>query len=572
MELNLKNWFNIKERLQRFLEVEYTEGRYHNLRRNMRILMIALTIIPLVLMALINYHQYQSSLKQEIVGPTKLLANKTTHSFQLFLKERLALIKSISYFYSLDELCDEKTLNRILFTLKKEFVGFVDLGLINSTDGTQICYAGPYKLLGKNYANQSWFHEVTLKGTYISDVFMGYRKFPHIAIAVLRLEADGQSWIVRTTIDTTMFDNLIAAMGLDSESDAFILNRDSIFQTNSRLYGKVLDRFPVQIPSGGYSTYVVEKKDPNGIDVFLAYAHLTYPEYTLVIVKPHSAVLKAWYGLKSDLVLVFVVSSVLILIVVFRLTDILVSRIREADQRREVAFRELQHSHKLSSIGRLAAGVAHEVNNPLAIINEKAGLITDLIKYTPNFDQKEKFLTLLESILQSVSRCKTITHRLLGFAKRMEVEVENLDLNELMQEVLGFLEREALYRNIDITLDLEKDLARIDSDRGQLQQVFLNILNNAMAALADEGRITITTWEKDPDTVAASVEDNGCGMSDETCRYIFEPFFTTKKEHGTGLGLSITYGIVQKLGGDIEVNSKENKGTKFTVYLPKKAK
>jgi two-component system NtrC family sensor kinase len=558
MALNLRNWFNIKERLQRFLDVEYTEDRYHNLRRNIRILMISLTIIPLVLMALINYHQYQSSLKEEIVGPTKLLANKTTHSFHFYLKERLSLIKSISYFYSLDQLCDEKTLNHILYTLKKEFVGFVDLGLINGDDGTQICYAGPYRLLGKNYATQSWFHEVTLKGTYISDVFLGYRRFPHIAIAVQRLEADGQSWIVRTTIDTTMFDNLIAAMGLDSESDAFILNKEGVFQTNSRLYGNVLEHCPIQIPSGGYSTYVVEKKDPNGTDVFLAYAHLTYPEYTLVIVKPHSAVLKAWYALKSDLVVVFLVSSALILIVVFRLTDILVSRIREADQRRELAFRELQHSHKLSSIGRLAAGVAHEVNNPLAIINEKAGLIQDLIKFSPDFAQKEKFSTLVRAILQSVSRCRTITHRLLGFAKRMEIEVENLDLNELIQEVLGFLEREALYRNIDITVNLAKDLPRIDSDRGQLQQVFLNILNNAVAAVDDEGQIAITTWEKDADTVAASIEDDGCGMSEETCRYIFEPFFTTKKEKGTGLGLSITYGIVQKLGGDIEVKSTEN--------------
>ncbi len=572
MALNLKNWFNIKERLQRFLEVEYTEGRYHNLRRNMRILMISLTIIPLVLMALINYHQYQSSLKQEIVSPIKLMANKTNHSFQFFLKERLSLIKSISYFYSLEDLCDEKTLNHILYTLKNEFVGFVDLGIISGSDGKQICYVGPYNLLGKNYENQDWFHEVTLKGTYISDVFMGYRKFPHIAIAVQRLEADGQYWILRTTIDTTMFDNLIAAMGLDAESDAFILNKEGIFQTSSRLYGKVLDRCPFTIPSGGYSTYVVEKKDPGGNDVFLAYANLTYPDYTLVIVKPHSAVLKAWYALKSDLFFVFLVSSSLILIVVFRLTDILVSRIREADQRREVAFRELQHSHKLSSIGRLAAGVAHEVNNPLAIINEKAGLIKDLIKYTSDFDRKEKFLNLLDSILQSVSRCKTITHRLLGFAKRMEIEVENLDLNELMQEVMGFLEREALYRNIDITLDLAKDLPIINSDRGQLQQVFLNILNNAMAAVSDEGRIAITTWEKDSDTVAATIEDNGCGMSEETCRYIFEPFFTTKKEQGTGLGLSITYGIVQKLGGDIEVNSEENRGTKFTVYLPKTSK
>jgi two-component system NtrC family sensor kinase len=118
---------------------------------------------------------------------------------------------------------------------------------------------------------------------------------------------------------------------------------------------------------------------------------------------------------------------------------------------------------------------------------------------------------------------------------------------------------------------LAKDLPRIDSDRGQLQQVFLNILNNAMAAVDDEGKIFIATWEKDADTIAASIRDNGCGMSEETLRHIFEPFFTTKKEHGTGLGLSITYGIVKKLGGDIEVMSKEHEGTTFKVFLPKKS-
>ncbi len=572
MALSLKKWFNIRESLQMLTDSDSSSNRYRLFQRNIRALMIVLTIVPLFMMALINYHQYQSSLKQEMIDPTKLLVSKTRHSFEFFLNERQSLIKSISSFYSFDDLSDEKKLNHILFILKKEFIGFVDLGLINGSDGKQIRYVGPYNLLGKNYANQDWFQEVTLKGTYISDVFMGYRKFPHIAIAVQRLERTGESWILRTTIDTTMFDNLIAAMGLDAESDAFILNKEGIFQTNSRLYGKVLEECPLKIPAGGHATYVDERKDPSGNDVFLAYTHLTYPEYTLVIVKPKSTVLKTWYALKSDLVLVFLASSILIVIVVFRLTGIMMNRIREADQKRELAFRELQHSHKLSSIGRLAAGVAHEVNNPLAIINEKAGLIKDLIKYTPDFDQKEKFLNLLESILKSVSRCKTITHRLLGFAKRMEIEVENLDLNELMQEVLGFLEREALYRNIEITLDLAKDLPRIDSDRGQLQQVFLNILNNAMAAVEDEGRIVITTWEKDPDTVAASIEDDGCGMSEETSRYIFEPFFTTKKEQGTGLGLSITYGIVKKLGGNIDVKSKENQGTKFTVYLSKKSK
>jgi len=571
MALILKKWFKIRESLQMLTGVDSSSDRYRLFQRNIRVLMIVLTIVPLFMMALINYHQYQGSLKQEMIDPTKLLVSKTRHSFEFFLKERQSLIKSISYFYSVNDLCDEKKLNHILFTLKKEFIGFVDLGIINGSDGTQLCYVGPYNLVGKNYANQDWFQEVTLKGTYISDVFMGYRKFPHIAIAVQRLEENGESWILRTTIDTTMFDNLIAAMGLDGESDAFILNKEGIFQTNSRLYGEVLEKCPIKIPSGGHATYVVEKSEPSGNDVFLAYTHLTYPEYTLVIVKPKSTVLKTWYALKSDLFFVFLASSILIVIVVFRLTGIMVNRIREADHNREIAFRELQHHHKLSSIGRLAAGVAHEINNPLAIINEKAGLIKDLIYYTPDFAQKEKFSTLVGSVLQSVSRCKTITHRLLGFAKRMEVEIESLDLNELLEEVLGFLEKEALYRNIDIGMELAKDLPMIDSDRGQLQQVFLNILNNAMAAVEDEGRIFITTWEKDANTVAASFQDNGCGMSDETCRHIFEPFFTSHKEHGTGLGLSITYGIVKKLGGDIEVDSKEHEGTTFKIFLPKRS-
>ena len=572
MALNLKKWFHIRESLQILTNADSSSDRYRLFQRNIRVLMIVLTIVPLSMMALINYHQYQGSLKKEMIDPTKLLVSKTRHSFEFFLKERQSLIKSIAYFYSRNDLCDEKTLSHILFTLKKEFIGFVDLGIINGSDGTQVCYVGPYNLRGKNYADQPGFQEVTLKGTYISDVFMGYRKFPHIVIAVQRLEENGESWILRTTIDTTMFDNLIAAMGLDEESDAFILNKEGIFQTNSRLYGKVLEKCPIKIPSGGHATYVVEKTDPSGNDVFLAYTHLTHPEYTLVIVKPKSTVLKTWYALKSDLFFVFLASSILIVIVVFRLTGIMVNRIREADQNREIALRELQHHHKLSSVGRLAAGVAPEINNPLAIINEKAGLIKDLIEYTHNFEKKDKFSKLVESILQSVDRCKTITHRLLGFAKRMEVEVESLNLNELLEEVLGFLEKEALYRNIDISLQLARDLSRIDSDRGQLQQVFLNILNNAMAAVEDEGRITITTWEKDPNTIAASIQDNGCGMSEETRRLIFEPFFSTKKEYGTGLGLSITYGIVQKLGGDIEVESKENKGTTFIIYLPKKSK
>lgn len=545
--------------------------RYRILRRNIIILMLLITIIPLLLMAFINYHQYQSALKDEIVAPLRVLVNKTKHSFELFLAGRVSTVSFIASAYSYDDLADEKKLNRIFRVLKQEFKGFIDLGLIDA-NGEQVSYVGPYELKGKNYAEQSWFHQVKVNGVYVSDVFMGFRRFPHIVIAVQHITDAGNSWILRATIDTARFDDLIASMGLDPQSDAFVINRSGIFQTSSKFYGKVLDTYPVAVPPPSYEPNVVEEKDPKGRDVLMAYAYFNEWDFILMVVKPRAEVLKVWYTLKGELLLIFVASVLVIFVVVFGLTKVLVERVRESDEKRELAFRGIEHSQKLSSIGRLAAGVAHEVNNPLAVINEKAGLMQDLIGYTDGFPEKEKFLGLVGTIIQSVERCRAVTHRLLGFARRMDVEVQILDINDILKEVVGFLEKEALHRNIKLGLHLASDLPRIASDRGQLQQVFLNILNNAFAAVEDGGKVSVTTWEKDMDTVVITFQDNGLGMSEETLKHIFEPFFTTKKGHGTGLGLSITYGIVKRLGGDIEVQSKEGQGTRFTVYLPKKSK
>jgi len=545
--------------------------RYRVLRRNIIVLMLLVTIIPLFLMAFINYHQYQSALKDEIVAPLRILVSKTKHSFELFLAGRVSTVSFIASAYTYEDLADEKKLNRIFRVLKQEFKGFIDLGLIDA-NGVQVSYVGPYELKGKNYAEQSWFHQVKVNGVYVSDVFMGFRRFPHIVIAVQHITDAGDSWILRATIDTARFDDLIASMGLDPQSDAFVINRNGVFQTTSKFYGKVLDSYPVAVPPPSYEPNVVEEKDPKGRDVLKAYAYFNEWDFILMVVKPRAEVLKVWYTLKGELLVIFVASVLVIFVVVFGLTKVLVERARESDEKRELAFRGIEHSQKLSSIGRLAAGVAHEVNNPLAVINEKAGLMQDLIGYTPGFPDKEKFLALVGTIIQSVERCRAITHRLLGFARRMDVEVQILDINDILKEVIGFLEKEALHRNIKLGLQLAADLPRIASDRGQLQQVFLNILNNAFAAVEDGGTVSVTTWEKDMDTVVTTVQDTGVGMSEETLKHIFEPFFTTKKGHGTGLGLSITYGIVKRLGGDIEVQSKEGQGTRFTVYLPKKSK
>jgi two-component system NtrC family sensor kinase len=151
----------------------------------------------------------------------------------------------------------------------------------------------------------------------------------------------------------------------------------------------------------------------------------------------------------------------------------------------------------------------------------------------------------------------------------MDPEIVSVDLNDLIEEVLGFLELEVKHRNIQLELDLAPDLPAMASDRGQLQQVFLNLVNNSLDAVADGGRVVVRTRAAGAGALEVAVEDNGVGMTRETLQQIFEPFFTTKEQgEGTGLGLSITYGIVRRLGGEIDVKSTPGEGTTFAVMLP----
>ncbi|MBI4844347.1 MAG: HAMP domain-containing protein [Nitrospirae bacterium] len=235
---------------------------------------------------------------------------------------------------------------------------------------------------------------------------------------------------------------------------------------------------------------------------------------------------------------------------------------------------QLVEAEKLASLGKFAVGVAHEINNPLAIINEKTGLIKDVIGMSDDFPLKNKLLDTLVGISDSVNRCRVITHRLLGFARRTDIPVEIIDINSLLKEVTGFLEKDIFYKSIKLKFNFTDDLPPIESDKIQLQQVFLNIIKNAIDAMED-GVIEITTGMKSResrDIIMVSIRDTGHGIPEEIQKNIFEPFFTTKqKGKGTGLGLSITYGLVKRLGGNISVKSRVNEGTTFFVEIPVKA-
>jgi PAS domain S-box-containing protein len=225
---------------------------------------------------------------------------------------------------------------------------------------------------------------------------------------------------------------------------------------------------------------------------------------------------------------------------------------------------QLVSSEKMASLGKLAAGIAHEINNPLGGILIYSSLMMEDL---PEKDPKRGDLA---QIVQEAKRCKEIVKSLLEFARQTEPKMEPTDINRAIIDGLFFLENQALFHNIQIIKKLDPFLSFVKGNAGQLKQVFMNIVVNAAEAIHGSGTLTITTFPAPArKTVLVEFTDTGEGIPEENLTRIFDPFFTTKDVgRGTGLGLATSYGIIEEHGGKISVKSKVGEGTTFTIELP----
>ena len=215
---------------------------------------------------------------------------------------------------------------------------------------------------------------------------------------------------------------------------------------------------------------------------------------------------------------------------------------------------------KLASVGELAAGIAHEINNPVAIMVEEAGWIEDLLEEEEfkHGENLSEFQRALQQIRTQGKRCKEITHKLLSFARKTDSRIQNVQLNDVIEELIALSAQRAKYSNVEIHSNLQENIPTVRVSQSELQQVLLNLINNALDAMEKTGgnlRIS-TRMEEDSiimgDHLLIEVADDGPGIPAANLAKIFDPFFTTKPVgKGTGLGLSICYGIIKKMGGNI---------------------
>ena len=548
---------------------------YRALTRNMTLAIIIVSFIPVFFVSGTISYQFRVVYREKVLAHLQELIQKHKQRIDDFLKEKLADIKFLSSSSDFLQFSDQAFLQEKLARLRQEYgFVFVDLGVVTA-EGLQIAYAGPFKLGAARYAETDWFQQALEKDSVISDVFLGLRGLPHFIVAV-KNQHNGRPWILRATIDFGAFNRLVENIRIGETGFAYILNKNGQFQTKStqnfkptgRCYGHFFacdDTLPDE------RVLTEERRDESGVESVYVAAFLKDRSWLLVYKQVSSDAFSELKRTQSIALLIIILGGLAIVTMAYLLSVRMVKRIERADGEKEMMNQQVIETGKLASVGELAAGIAHEINNPVAIMVEEAGWIGDLLE-EQEFEQAETLDELnraLKQINTQGKRCKEITHKLLSFARKTDSRIQTVQINEMIEDVVGLSAQRAKFANVKLWTGLQKGLPTFQASLSEMQQVLLNLINNALDAMEKKGGTVKLTTQMQDGNIIIRIEDDGPGIPRANLGRIFDPFFTTKPVgKGTGLGLSICYGIIKKMDGDIDVNSVVGVGTTFNIRIP----
>ena len=556
------------------------QNPYAGLKKVILAGMILVPLIPFILVLGIGYYYFTTSLENNTIAAMGRIVYDHRQMIESFLMERKADLDFILNTRTFEDLRRPENLTQVFKNLQKGSHAFVDLGTFDE-NGLHVAYHGPYQLSGKVYDQAPWFKAVMKNGFYISDVFLGYREVPHFVIAVAKIN-QGRQWIIRATIDTQIFNDLVKKVHIGKTGEAYLLDAEGIFQTERRSGGPLLKKDPDRPKYGpvheGIKTFI--ESDAHGEPFLYATTWLKDGSWLLVVRQEKADAFKALRQASYLIVLISVLYGAIIIAVAFFLTGHIIRRMERMDQEKDQLGEQLIRAGRLAEIGEMASGFAHEINNPLQIIKSEYALIEMIfadLKEKGEIKESEDLAELEDSIDQiklQVDRCADITQAILQFGRKGEPVAKDIDLRSFIPEVAGMVANKAGVHGIAIEQEISGQVSNLHGDPRHLQQVLVNLLNNAIDAViarhgSSGGLIRIESGPAGSGHVEIKIRDNGSGMSSENLKKVFTPFFTTKPVgKGTGLGLSVCYGIIDKMGGSMAVASQENVGTTFTIRLP----
>ena len=496
----------------------------------------------------------------------RAMARAHAAAIDAYLSEQLHTLELIAHANQLAELRDPAKL-RAAFEAVVEVNenAFTDLGVIGA-DGRHLAYVGPFDLMDRDYTDAEWFQAAMARGSIVSDVFMGFRQLPHSVIAVRQPSPQGW-WILRATLDNRRLHDLVRSLEPGSGAEVFIVNRAGLYQTPSRA-GEVLTQSSLSSP-GPHPETRERRIRLDGENLRQVTTGINGDRWMLVVQQPEREILAPVSQAVLEGGVIALLALVLVAAATLLLTSSLISRLERADQERDLMYGDLLRAAKLASLGEMATGLAHEINNPLAIISaEQTNLGDEIAALNIRPEARSTLTESVERCRRQVVRCGEITGKMLQFGRNTETVLRATDVAPALRETTLLLERRARARNATLRLEVEPDLPPVLVDVNELEQVVANLVNNALDALPKGGCISVSV-KAGKDHVLLQVQDNGSGIPPEHLDRIFQPFFTTKSVgQGTGLGLAVVYGIVRGWGGSISADSYVGGGTTLSIRMP----
>ena len=557
---------------------DVTQSYFRRLKTRVLFSLLLAFLVPLAVLSAYFHIQFNLMLKKSGASHLISLAESQRNTIELFLQERVVNIFNLFHSSDFKVRPTKQDLNIYLQHLREANDAFVDVGFLGN-DGLQIGYSGPFPFLqGKDYSNEIWFNTLIKqnKNYYISDIYLGFRNKPHFTIAV-KQTVDDNVFVIRATLDPDKFYMFLRTIGRGKGVTTSLINQKGLYQVVDPDQGTLLEKshFASSVTSGSGVTEI----GTNGDTELVACAWLSQVPWALIVRQPLRVAYAQMYETRRIMIALTVSMVVIILIIIWLSTSRLLARAERMEKSRRELKSQLFHAAKLVSVGELAAGIAHEINNPLAIISSQCGVICDMFDPEVGGDAHMKpetpdnIVRELGIIDEAVHRATGITRKLLKSARKSKHRLEKCNVNQILDDVVdGLIEKEFQVANIELVKDYDSHLPEILLDSDQIYQVFQNLVNNAGDAIEGPGKITLATRIKD-ENIEVIVSDTGKGMTNEQMGKIFLPFFTTKEVgKGTGLGLGISLSIVEAMEGTIAVQSMPDAGSSFIVSLPIKHK
>jgi two-component system NtrC family sensor kinase len=533
---------------------------FRRLWKSIVVALLAASFIPMLVIGGGMYYYSVSLIEERTLDTLRLEVREHRDAIDGFLAERTSDLKLLSANLGLETLTAPGNLEEVFHSLQAELPCFTDLSIIDD-EGKHRAYVGPFDLLAKNYKDTPWFKAVKEREVYVSDVFEGFRKKPHFVIAVKQPLGE-KFWIIRATVDTAYFDRMVTEVLSHRRGDAFLANREGVFQTTPRTSGRLMERSDLKDLRPFDGVLVEEVREEIVIMAWLQRA-----PWVFVAKFEREEIYGALRNVRYLAIYVFVLGGILIVGTVLLSSNYLFSRLERKRRSIQVLDHQLQHSSKVASSMHLAEGIIQEMNDVLSNIDTVTSWLQDMSHR--NLTKEENLQEMRESLSQiqaEVSRARKTTEKFSRATRRTVPLIREVMVNELLDEIVDLLDRELHFNRITVKRDYQDPPPSVRSDPSRLRQVFQNLLLNAMTAIRKDGEITITT-RGFQQGVTVSVRDTGPGIPPDRIDKIFDPAHTARPD-GTGLGLSIGAGIVQKLGGRIWVASELGEGATFTVSIP----